>query len=144
MSTPKLPAGTAGPLSTDPSPLPSFLAQSHTKWCVAGVVSKALAAFPFLGAGVACSCKLTSLSSISSLLLKVTGRGHSGGLVTCAGAGTSTGGGHSGALVIDAGTGGAGMVPIVMSCGGILMGIVPASPVNFTLHLTLTDLFCSQ
>ena len=74
------------------------------------------------------------------MLLEVAGRGHGGGLVTCAGAGMGTGGGCSGVLVIDAGTGGAGMVPIVMSCG-ILMGIVLASPVNFTLHLTLTDLF---
>ena len=53
------------------------------------------------------------------------------------------GSGHSGVLVIDTGVGSAGMVPIVMSCG-ILMGIVLALLVNFTLHLTLTNLFCSQ
>ena len=53
------------------------------------------------------------------------------------------GSGCSGVLVIDTGMGSAGVVPIVMSCG-ILMGIVPASLVNFTLHSTLTDLFCGQ
>ena len=53
-----------------------------------------------------------------------------------------SGGGCSGAWVICAGMGGAGIVPIVMC--GILMGIVLASPVNFTLHSTLTDLFCGQ
>ena len=107
------------------------------------MAGKALAAFPFLGAGVACSCELTSSPSISSLLLDVAGGGHGGGLVTCAGAGMGAGSGCSGVLVIDTGMGSAGVVPIVMSCG-ILMGIVPASLVNFTLHSTLTDLFCGQ
>ena len=129
-------------MATDPSPLASCFVHSHAEWCVAGMASGVLAAFPFLGAGVACSCELTSSSSISSLLLDVAGRGR-GGLVTCAGAGVGSGSGHSGAQVICVGTGGAGIVPVVMSCG-ILMGIVPALPVNFTFRSTLTDLFGSQ